>query len=264
MPSAVSRVVRRRTHVRPRHRTPRRNRALWSALLAAAVSGGAATVHEPVGPAAAAERGCGVPGYSYAGYREARAEHGVRATLVQIVRPQIDSGHVGAWVGVGGPGQGPGGSDAWIQIGLASLTDGVTRIFVEVNEPGPGIDDSELGTGVSVGAEYRIAVLEISSRPGWWRVWLNGRPASTPVHLPGSSGRWQPTATAETWDGGRRVCNQFAYRFKSVDVASARGGGWSRFVVGERFEDPGYRVLRERRDAFATFSAGMALRISSG
>ena len=79
-------------------------------------------------------------------------------------------------------------------------------------------------------------------RAGWWRVWVDGKAVSEPVYLPGSSGRWRPIATAETWDGGRRVCNLFSYRFGRVSVAG-RGGAWRAFRSGSRLQDPGYRVV---------------------
>jgi hypothetical protein len=70
------------------------------------------------------------------------------------------------------------------------------------------------------------------------------------VYLPGSNGRWRPIATAETWDGGRRVCNLFSYRFGRVSVAG-RGGAWRSFRSGYRFQDPGYRVLGSRNGFLA-------------
>src|SRR5262249_23678606 len=68
-----------------------------------------------LGSLVAAANACG--GYSYAGVQDARAASGIRATLVQVDTPRVARGHVAAWVGVGGPGQGAGGRDEWIQIG---------------------------------------------------------------------------------------------------------------------------------------------------
>src|SRR3989442_10914697 len=54
---------------------------------------------------------CGVlRGYAYAGAQEARVAHGIQANVVALTRPRVGRGHVAAWVGVGGPGQGRGGS----------------------------------------------------------------------------------------------------------------------------------------------------------
>jgi hypothetical protein len=244
--------------LRTPRRAARRARVLGRILLAAA-SGGVLVTDGHVATAGAdAGKACGVPGYSYAGLEDAPAEDGIRARLVQLTQPRIESGQVAAWVGVvAGRGLGAAGSNAWIQIGLITLTDGVSRVFFEVNEPPAGPRFTELVTGVSVGAPYRVAVLEVASRPGWWRAWLNGRAASPPVHLAGST-RW--IATAESWDGGRRVCNDFAYRFKVVAVATPPGGSWSQFVTRHRFQDPGYRVLAEKESAFVAISDGLSLR----
>ena len=112
---------------------------------------------------------------------------------------------------------------------------------------------TELVSDTTVGARYDVAVLEIASRPGWWRVWLNRAPSSSPIHLPGSSGRWRPSATAETWNGGSPVCNSFAFRFERVEVASAPGGSWKRLSAGARLQETGYRVDRDTDSTFSIF-----------
>lgn len=193
-------------------------------------------------PEAAALEPCGKAGYSYAGFQSANRGHGIRATLVTLANPQVRNGHVAAWVGVGGRGLGPNGSDQWLQVGLNAFNGTGTNLYYEVTTGGAPPRYHEIAADVPPRQRHRVAVLEIGKRPGWWRVWLNGKPASRPIHLPGSSGRFQPIATAETWDGGSRVCNRFAYRFDGLGVAAARGGSWQRFVRAYRFEDRGYRV----------------------
>jgi hypothetical protein len=84
----------------------------------------------------------------------------------------------------------------------------------------------------------------MAGRPGWWRVWVDGRPATKPVHIHGSSGRWRPVATAESWDGGQSACNGFAYRFEGVAVAHGRGGAWQPFAPRFRFLHAGYGLRR--------------------
>lgn len=200
---------------------------------------------------ASAVSSCGHPGYSYAGFQAATPAHGVRADVVALGRPHVESGHVAAWVGVGGPGQGPGGSDAWIQVGLSAFEGTGSRLYFEVNRPGVGPRYTELRANVEPGSRHRLAVLEVSRKPGWWRVWVDGKPVSKRLYLPGSSGRWRPIATAETWDGGRRVCNRFVYRFDGLSVAGAPGGSWRRFLTAHRFQDPGYRVVRGSRGFLA-------------
>jgi hypothetical protein len=193
------------------------------------------------GPAAA-DASCGHAGYSYAGFQALSPAHGVRASIVALGAPQVEHGLVAAWVGVGGPGQGAGGSDAWIQVGLSAFHGTDSQLYVETNRPGLGPRYAVVRDQVAPGSRHRVAVLEVHRRPGWWQVWVDGASVSDPVYLPGSSGRWRPIATAETWDGGRRVCNLFAYRFGDLSVAG-RGGAWRSFRSGYRFQDPGYRVL---------------------
>ncbi len=207
---------------------------------ACAVACAAATLASP--PDAAALEPCGKAGYSYAGFQSANRGHGVRATLVALANPQVRNGHVAAWVGVGGAGLGPNGRDQWLQVGLSAFHGTGSNLYYEVTAGGAAPRYHELDARVAPGERHRVAVLEVATRPNWWRVWLDGKPASKPIHLPGSSGRFQPIATAETWDGGTRVCNRFAYRFDELGVAAARGGNWQRFVQAHRFEDRGYRV----------------------
>jgi hypothetical protein len=195
----------------------------------------------------AASGGCGTSaGYSYAGFQHAYPAPGIRATITTLSRPEVESGHVAAWVGIGGRGLGAGGTDAWIQIGVSSFSDGPSELFYEVNSAGAGVRYTPLG--VPAGVRYRVAVRELAARRGWWQAWLDGNPVSPAIHLPGSSGRWRPIATAETWDGGRRVCNRFAYRFAAVAVGTR--SSWSGFVVGHRFQDPGYRAMRMTSSMF--------------
>ena len=201
-------------------------------------------------PETASGEGCGVSGYAYAGVQDARTAHGVRATLVALARPHVADGHVAAWVGVGGRGLGPGGTDAWIQVGMSAFDDGVSSLYYEVTRPRVNPRYTELVRGVSVGSRFRVAVLELAARPGWWQVWVNGAPASEPVHLPQSSGRWRPTATAEAWSSLRRACNRFAFRFEQVAVLLAPGGAWSELEAGFTYEDTRHQVRRPAPDSF--------------
>jgi len=192
-------------------------------------------------PEADALEPCGKAGYSYAGFRSADRGHGVSGTLVALARPSVSDGHVAAWIGVGGSGEGPNGTDQWLQIGLAAFNGTGSRLYYEVTTGGAPPRYHELVSEIAPGQRSRVAVLE-TKRRNWWRVWLNGKPVSNPIHMPGSSGRFRPIATAETWDGGVRGCNRFRYHFGSLRVASSRGGGWKPFVRAQRFLDRGYRV----------------------
>lgn len=218
-------------------------------LVLAAVAAGAA-------PAAAGQSGaCGRAGYSYAGFASAERAHGVRADVTALSEPAVADGHVAAWVGVGGAGEGPAGSDSWLQVGvsaIAGLDD--SALYYEVVRPGMAPRYTFLGD-VHAGETYDVAVLEVNGRPGMWRVWVDGEARTPAIELPGSSGRWRPIATAETWDGGRRVCNRFDFSFGRVRVAASPGGSWRPFVGGQRFEDPGYRLVTR---SGSSFRAGVA------
>jgi hypothetical protein len=181
-------------------------------------------------------------GYAYAGHQATYRGHGVRATLTLIRQPNVASGHVAGWVGVGGPGQGANGQDAWIQAGVASMPGMDPFIYAEITREGKDPEFILIEQGVPVGRSHRIAVLEMSGRPGWWRVWVDGQAATEPVHLRGSSGRWAPIATAETWDGGEAACNAFSFRFERVSVSYGGGGSWRPFVTGHRFLNGGYKL----------------------
>jgi hypothetical protein len=197
--------------------------------------------------ATAGSRACGTDatgngGYTYAGHRASVKGHGVRATITLTSTPRVEAGHVSGWVGVGGPGQGANGEDAWIQVGVAAMHGLDPFLYAEVTRAGRQPQFILLENGVGVGESRELAVLELAGRPGSWRVWVDGKPATQPVQLRGSSGRWAPIATAESWNGGQGACNTFAYRFERVSVSHGAAGSWKPFVSGHRFLDPGYKL----------------------
>jgi len=153
--------------------------------------------------------------------------YGVGAVLTSLTTPAVQNGHVAGWVGVGGPGLGPNGTDEWIQAGYSGFPGlQVGSLYYEVALPGKAPVYHELLSNVAQGARHKLAVLEIAGRNGWWRVWVDSRPVSRPYHLPGSHGSWRGIATAENWGGGVRACNSYAYRFDSLALAGAAGGDW--------------------------------------
>lgn len=197
-----------------------------------------------VAPSALAAATCARSDYTYAGFDSPWRAHGVGARITAAAMPHVLSGHVAGWVGLGGPGLGPNGGDEWIQVGLSAddVTGNVSTIYYEVTTPRKGPRYVPIAT-VLPGVSHRLAVLEMASRPSWWRVWMDGRPVSGPIHLPRSHGTWWPQATAESWNGGRRgVCNGYAYRFENVVIARAAGGAWKRLRRGQPYQDTGYRV----------------------
>ena len=241
--------------------TPVRVRPLLAALA------GALTVAALVGAStnASAGRAClnGTRngGYSYAGNQASYRGHGVRATITMTRAPSVEAGHVAGWVGVGGPGQGANGEDAWIQAGIASLPGMGPMLYAEITRRGRAPRFLPIEESVAPGQRHEVAVLELADRPGSWRVWVDGHAVTEAVRMRGSSGRWAPIATAESWNGGTAACNSFAFLFERVSVSYGGGGSWRPFVPGHRFRD-GANVLRDLASAPA--ESGVYRRVPAG
>src|SRR6478736_1234182 len=97
---------------------------------------------------------CGADGYSYAGL--AAPTHAF---------------------GIGGPGEGPGGKDEWIQVGYNAIGGiGGPNLYYEVTRAGGQPTYHQIAANLRVGRPERVAVLELQGRSNWWRVWVNGEP----------------------------------------------------------------------------------------
>ena len=203
----------------------------------------------PAKPSRVSASACGNRAYTYAGFAAAGRAHGVSAAITPLTPPEVANGHVAAWVGVGGPGAGPGGEDEWLQAGGSGFSDH-SALYYEVARPGRAPEYFELRANLAPGERHRVTVLEMHRRHSWWRVFVDRRPVTAPIFLPRSHGRWAPIATAESWNGGAAVCNSFAYRFGRIRSAGSAGGGWVRFKSGYRFQDRGYELLRYGRATF--------------
>jgi hypothetical protein len=186
--------------------------------------------------------------FSYAGLQSKNTAGGVAATIAPTAAPFVSDGHVGGWIGVGGTDAGPRGVAEWIQVGLAAFTsDRASRMFYEVTVAGSEPRYVELAATVKRGEEHRFVLLELASRKSWWRVAVDGRPVSGPIHLPGSHGTWYPQAAGENWNGGTGTCNAYAYRFSNVRLTRRGGAGWQPVKSSYVFHDPGYRVVQTSR-----------------
>jgi hypothetical protein len=185
-------------------------------------------------------------GYSYAGLGAPQHAYGVSALITPLGAFNVLNGHVAGWVGVGGPGEGPGGTNEWLQIGLSGFP-GITGsdLYYEVALPNRYPTYHQVDANLPVGTPVKVTVLEMHSRPNWWRVWLNHKAVSKAIYLPQSHDRWTPIATAESWDGGTGgTCNTFLYRFRQVAVAQAMGGGWHALTGGYPISSSETRVRR--------------------
>jgi hypothetical protein len=206
--------------------------------LCAALAAGAALALPAGLQGAPAASACDGP-YAYAGIAGWQPAQGIAATLSVAAAPRLVAGHVAAWVGVGGRGLGPNGSDAWIQAGLNAYPDGENRLYVEFTLPGREPTYRELARGVPAGREHRVAV--VTRGRDRWVVVLDGRRVAGPVRLPGSTG-WRPVATAESWNGRRPICNRLRYRFRNVSALV--GPRWRPLTDAGLIERRGYGITR--------------------
>jgi len=210
----------------------------WPLALAAVLAAACCTVT----PAQSATA-CGPAGFAYAGIQPSENGHGISAVLTALAVPVVESGHVAGWIGVGGPGQGPGGTDEWIQVGLNSMPGTGNTLYFEVMRPGSGVRYAEVATDVPVGQAVRVAVLETAATSGAWRVWVDGKAVTPPIALR-SGDSLTPMAMGESWDGGQPACTRYRYGFQRLATAEARGGSWVAAGGVSVFQDPGYRVIQ--------------------
>jgi hypothetical protein len=182
-------------------------------------------------------------GYSYNGVQSPARGYGVSAELTLAGRSSVGNGHVAAWIGVGGAGLGPGGSDEWVQAGIAEDAGGADMMYVEYKRPGDARATYAPLWQVSPGETHTIVVYERAAQQGSWRVMVDGVKVSDPIMLPGSHGLFQPVATAENWDGGvAGSCNQYAFSFSNLAVRTQFAGGWHAFDLSRVLRDPAYQL----------------------
>ena len=197
-----------------------------AALAVALVSCAATAAWAGVPSSARGETSCDARGYTYAGLAHGEAVRGVSATLTAVTAPRVAGGHVAAWVGVGGRGDGPGGSNAWLQAGLATYETGGSRLYYELMLPS-GRRYVELARGVRPGKRFTVSVLEIT--PGSWQVAVDGQAASPVLALPDSAGGFPAIVTAESWATDRQACNRYAFGFAGAQFLG-EDGAWHPFA----------------------------------
>lgn len=194
---------------------------------------------------------CGSSAYTYAGVASLKSAFGIASRLTATNDPLVQGGHVAGWIGVGGPKQGPHGTDEWIQVGFSAFPGSpLNNLYFEVARPGKEPVYQQVATAIPTGMTKRVAVLEMAHRPNVWRIWVDGNPASAPIYLPGSHGSWRPMATAESWGGGGVACNAYRYQFRKLSIATAPGGGWRALTASYSFHSPDYAVLRTTQASF--------------
>ena len=215
------------------------------ALACAAVGAWAA-----VPSAARGETSCASHGYTYTGLAQNDAVHGVTATVTAVSAPRVAGGHVAAWVGVGGRGLAPGGTDAWLQAGLAAYRGGGSRLYYELMLP-EGRRYVELAQGVRPGTRFTVSVLEVA--PGTWHVLVDGRAVSPAFAVPVSSSRLPAIVTAESWATSTQACNQYAFGFAGAQFIGA-DGLWHDFSNPQIIVSSSTHITRRSKTGFLATS----------
>jgi hypothetical protein len=226
---------------------------LFARLAGIALSLFAVLALVPAGEAHSAARGCWSQ-YSYDGVQSPSTAYGVATTMTMRSPSIVRSGHVAAWIGVGGAGAGPRGADEWVQAGIAQDAGHVAVLYYEYKRPGDAAATYVRLQPVSAGEAHTFAVTELASRPGVWRVRIDGIAWGAPVVLPGSHGKFAPNATAESWDGGVvGSCNGYSFAFAGLSLRLRYAGSWEAFGLSRVLRDPAY-ALRLGTDGFSASS----------
>src|SRR5262249_49530071 len=189
--------------------SPRMTKPLRLLLFSAAVACVA------LGGAAHALGGGKSNGSSYVTIGASSNAYGISARIAQLNAPQILNGNVTGFVRVDGR-EGPLALKEWLQVGSGAFpVPGITgEIYYEVALPRKFPAYHEVSTGVPLGTYTKVTVLEMRNRPNQWRVWVNHKPVSPPILLPGSHVGLRATAKSTCWDGGTDgTCNDFPYSF---------------------------------------------------
>jgi hypothetical protein len=149
---------------------------------------------------------------------------------------------------------GPGGSDEWIQAGIAHDAGGQDVLYYEYKRPGDATATYIKLQVANPGQSHSFVVYERAAQRDSWAVIVDGVKISPPVTLPGSHGLFQPVATAENWDGGvAGTCNQYGYGFSNLAVRAEYKGTWQAFDLSRVLRDPAYE-LTLGQSGFKVFS----------
>jgi hypothetical protein len=202
--------------------------------------------------------------YDYAGVQQGGPGAGIQVQLANMRTPDVNAnGHVAGWVGVGGPGLGPNGTDEWVQVGYAGFAGGNTQIYYEVAQPNIAPQYHQVNADVPLNAKYLMAVSEVQKNS--WQVSLNGKPVSPLISLPSSDGKFSPQAIGETWNGGTTICNSYSYGFGNYQVAQKPGSSWIAGKAGFKWQNKQQQLVTKSPNSFVAQSAvGGAARATAG
>ena len=191
-------------------------------------------------------------GYSYAGVGAPGPAHGISAIISPLNAFDILNGHVAGWVGVGGPGEGPGGTNEWLQIGYSGFP-GVTGsdIYYEVAQPSHFPTYHQVAAALPVGTVSKVAVLEMHEPPE-----LVARVAEPQARLgvrstcrtATTAGARSPRPRAGTAGRAARATPSSTASATSA-IANSAGGGWHQLTGGFPIQSAVTRVRRARGSA---------------
>jgi hypothetical protein len=221
--------------------------AVVAAVIAFATLAAVATAAPTAAPAAT----CSPKAYSYAGLVSSAPAQGIQAVITSRAAATVLAGHTAAWIGVGSPKAGPSGQAEWLQTGVNTQAGIGSQLYAEITLPGKAPKYLTLASGITTGSSYRLAVVELAGRPDVWHVLVNGKPATGPITLPGSS-KFQPMAMGESWSGGAPHCNGFDYRFAQLQTMTA--GSWKALTSNSVISDLGYKVVDKTSTGFTSVS----------
>jgi hypothetical protein len=147
----------------------------------------------------------------------------------------VTAGHVAGWMGVGGAGEGPNGTDEWLQIGYAGFPQGEPgQIYYEVAQPNVAPQCHTVQATLSADAKNLITVAQVAEDQ--WQASVNNTAVSPVISLSGSDGRFAPQAIGETWNSGTTACNAYGYSFDTVKIKAKVGASWQNGKAGFRWQ----------------------------
>jgi hypothetical protein len=229
----------------------------WSVAVTVAAAALAGAGHDAGQASRLAGAGCKL-NYDYTGVQNAAPSSGIRASISTVKEPDVKAGHVAGWVGVGGPGLGPGKTDEWVQVGYAAFPTGETQIYYEVALPNKAPTYHTVVASLSPSAKNVLGVLELGRAHGSWQVVVDDRPVSPVIPLPESHDRFAPQAIGETWNAGTNDCNVWGYRFGDVQVAATPGGEWENGRAGYRWNNAQQQSVKTGSASFTARSTASA------
>jgi hypothetical protein len=192
--------------------------------------------------------------YDYTGVQNAGSSSGIRAYLTTVQEPDVKAGHVAGWVGVGGSGLGPHGTDEWVQVGYSAFPTGETQIYYEVALPNKAPTYHTVVASLSPDAKNLVSVVEVAQQQGAWQVSVNNKAVSPVIGLPDSHDRFSPQAIGETWNAGTTKCNIWGYGFGDVEVSAKPGSAWEPGKAAYHWQNAQQQSAKTASDSFTARS----------